>query len=196
MDFLIFWVILQKISNRRSWAVFFNLRLPMGERGFWYVDITKSMCGWPPEFVRKLSAGGGAVVKSNFRKISSGRWEDGRFFGLFFSWTLNIWIWMKLFFHFVEWQLNWDSETCRISYQKVLQKKNQTQSYANRFFKQLLPPKLVRTWARILSCGHKVGKSNPSKNTVKKSHGYFSTKRTSRFPRLKKHSEKPWIRGF
>lgn len=146
MDFLIFWSFFKNFQQEVM-GRFFNLRLPMGERGFWYVDITKSMCGWPPEFVRKLSAGGGGSCEEQLPQNK--QWKMGRnsrFFCRFFSWTK--WIWMKLFFHFVEWQLNWDSETCRIFYQKVL-KKDQSQSYANRFFKKLLPPKLVRTWARI-----------------------------------------------
>lgn len=100
-----------------------------------------------PNLSGNFPPGGGGSCEEQLPQNK--QWKMGRnsrFFCRFFSWTK--WIWMKLFFHFVEWQLNWDSETCRIFYQKVL-KKDQSQSYANRFFKKLLPPKLVRTWARI-----------------------------------------------
>jgi len=86
--------------------------------------------------------------------------------------------------------LNWDSETCRIFYQKVLQKKNQSKSYANRFFKKLLPPKLVRTWARIPFLWTQGGEIHPSKNTVKKSHMIFFHKKNIQISKVEINIQK------
>lgn len=133
---------------------------------FWYVDITKSMCGWPPEFVRKLSAGGGQLWRATSTKKAV---EDGKkftFFCRFFSWTK--WIWMKLFFHFVEWQLNWDSETCRIFYQKVLQKRSITILCQQIFQKVASPQTGTHLGQDPIPVDTRWGNPILQKNTVKK----------------------------
>ena len=223
----------KKKSNRRSWAVFLIFVFPWENVVFWYVDITKSMCGWPPgtrstgffpEAFRQVSTPlkntsqignhpqigvkmkhiwnhhlvfcwGGPLWRATTQK-SSGRWEDGRFFLSIFSWTLNIWIWIKLFCTLLN--DNWIGILKHVGYsiKKFCNKRSITILCQQIFQKVASPQTGTHLGQDPIPVDTRWGNPILQKTPVKKSHGYFSTKRTSRFPRLKKHSEKPWIRGF
>ena len=189
MDFLIFWSFFKNFQQEVM-GRFFNLRLPMGERGFlvrWYHKIDVWMTTWIcPETFRR---GGGSCEE---QLPQNKQWKMGRWTVFWSIFLLNIeYLNMDEVFFSTSLNDNWIGILKHVGYSvKKFFKKDQSQSYANRFFKKLLPPKLVRTWARIPFLWTQGGEIQSfKKHRWTKNHvSYFSTKRTSRFPRLKNQS--------